>query len=367
MRSSQAPTIAKRPSIPASSAPFAWQPHFREPVDVVYTWVDGSDPIWQASLLEWAEKELPASAGISKKRFKDRDELRYSLRSILQYAPWINHIYIVTCGHQPSWLIPHPKITIIPHSAIFTCPANLPTFNSMAIECHLHRIPGLREYYLYFNDDVFLGKPTTPDTFFTPDGKIRIFLSENKLPQGIPEPGEEGFRAAIKNTSALLDARYGAKRRKSHAHTAFPSKRSFTDFLTTQFPNVFSSVASHRFRSLKDYAITNGLVPYAALYTDHGVISETSRITIGFGKDTTQDEELLASIVSEQPQFFCIQDSSDEDVPESLELLHSFFESYFPEKAPWEEQQEEELPLANTVSPSRCQEAQNCSSAVSKR
>jgi hypothetical protein len=34
----------------------------------------------------------------------------------------------------------------------------LPTFSSPAIEANLHRIAGLSEHFLYFNDDVFLGK-----------------------------------------------------------------------------------------------------------------------------------------------------------------------------------------------------------------
>ena len=32
----------------------------------------------------------------------------------------------------------------------------LPTYNSAAIELNLHRIEGLSENYLYFNDDVYL-------------------------------------------------------------------------------------------------------------------------------------------------------------------------------------------------------------------
>ena len=31
-------------------------------------------------------------------RFRDNDELRYSLRSLEQHAPWLRHIYIVTNG-----------------------------------------------------------------------------------------------------------------------------------------------------------------------------------------------------------------------------------------------------------------------------
>ena len=149
-------------------------------IDVVYTWVDGSDPEWQASLIDQLEQAgLPPV--ISKRRFRSRDELRYSLRSLYSFAPWINHIYIVTCGQRPKWLKDNPKISFVHHKDIFLNPSHLPTFNSMAIECHLHRIPGLQERFLYFNDDVFLGKESLPDDFFSTEGKMKIFVSDKKV------------------------------------------------------------------------------------------------------------------------------------------------------------------------------------------
>ena len=38
------------------------------------------------------------------KYFLDFDQLRFSLRSIEQYAPWIRHVFIVTNGQVPDWL-----------------------------------------------------------------------------------------------------------------------------------------------------------------------------------------------------------------------------------------------------------------------
>lgn len=88
---------------------------------------------------------------------------RYSLRSLETNAPWIRHIYIVTNGQVPSWLdTSNPRVSIIPHDVIFANHSVLPTFSSLAIEFNLHRIPGLSETFLYFNDDVFLGRPVTP-------------------------------------------------------------------------------------------------------------------------------------------------------------------------------------------------------------
>ena len=77
--------------------------------------------------------------------FSDFNQLKYSFRSIEMYAPWIRNIFIVTNGQKPSWVkIDHPKISVISHSEIFEDETDLPTFNSMAIEVHLHKIPGLR-------------------------------------------------------------------------------------------------------------------------------------------------------------------------------------------------------------------------------
>lgn len=53
---------------------------------------------------------------IGQNRFSDNDELKYSLRSLQLYAPWIRNIYIVTNGQIPRWLnLKHPRIRIITH------------------------------------------------------------------------------------------------------------------------------------------------------------------------------------------------------------------------------------------------------------
>jgi hypothetical protein len=86
------------------------------PVDVVYLWVNGSDPVLAQELQELHDHP-PASgtatAGNSsspnppqpvdnparKSRFDAGcDELRYSLRSVERYMPWFRHVYIVTNG-----------------------------------------------------------------------------------------------------------------------------------------------------------------------------------------------------------------------------------------------------------------------------
>lgn len=63
----------------------------------------------------------------------DNGELRYSLRSIEAFAPWVRNIYIVTNGQVPSWLnIKHPRLFIIKHEDIFDNKTHLPTFRCVS-------------------------------------------------------------------------------------------------------------------------------------------------------------------------------------------------------------------------------------------
>jgi hypothetical protein len=81
------------------------------------------------------------------------------MRAIYMHAPWVRFIYLVTASQLPNWLnASHPRVRIVNHAALFPDPTHLPTFNSLAIESVLHRIPGLSEYFLYFNNDGTAGR-----------------------------------------------------------------------------------------------------------------------------------------------------------------------------------------------------------------
>lgn len=149
------------------------QNNSQQKIDAVYLWCDGSDPSFRKAKEErLKELSLPFQEdNVGDLRFADNEELKYSLRSIHQNAPWINHIYIVTNKQKPSWLKEHPKITIVDHSEIIPSEL-LPTFNSVVIEMYVHKIPGLQEKFLLFNDDIFIKNPVSRDFFFDGDKPI---------------------------------------------------------------------------------------------------------------------------------------------------------------------------------------------------
>ncbi len=132
-------------------------------IDFVLLWVDGNDPEWKEELSKYDSTEEEDKSVI---RFRDWDNLRYMFRSFENCTPWVRKIHFVTWGHIPEWLdINHPKLNIVYHRD-FLKPENLPVFNSHAIECNLHRIKGLSEHFVYFNDDMFILRKLTPNSFF---------------------------------------------------------------------------------------------------------------------------------------------------------------------------------------------------------
>ena len=133
-------------------------------IDFVVPWVDGNDPAW----LEEKRKYEPDKELIfgGKNRYRDWDLMRYWFRGVETFAPWVRNVFFVSWGHVPAFLNTNaPKLNIVKHTD-FIPPSYLPTFNSRSIELNIHRIPGLSDHFVYFNDDIFFLKPALPEHFF---------------------------------------------------------------------------------------------------------------------------------------------------------------------------------------------------------
>ena len=133
------------------------------PIDFVVTWVDGNDPVWQAEKAKYSPSKNADNRNV---RFRDWDNMQYWVRAVEKFAPWVNKKHFVTYGHLPKWLnTDNPKLNIVKHSD-FIPKEYLPTFSSHSIELNLHRIEGLAERFVYFNDDMFLIRPVKRELFF---------------------------------------------------------------------------------------------------------------------------------------------------------------------------------------------------------
>ena len=147
-------------------------------MDVVITFVDGNDPVWKADYQKYTN--IP----VMQKRFRDWGTLKYLLRGIEVNMPFIRNVYLVVShlSQVPQWA-DWENLKVVLHKDIIP-EKFLPTFNCNPIEMHLHRIPGLDEEYLYFNDDMYPVAECRAEDFFR-DGKALIGYYRHYIASGM--------------------------------------------------------------------------------------------------------------------------------------------------------------------------------------
>lgn len=192
--------------------------------------------------------------------------MRFSLRSVEKNADWARKIFLVTNGQVPEWLdTSQTKLEVITHEQIFSNKSNLPTFNSNALEANLVNIPGLSEYFVYMNDDFFLGEKVFPSDFVCGDiQKIRLAwpLQSKRVSGGAPvrsprEIGsrrrkEDSFGESLAFTNQLLDERYFKKPRFVPSHSPYFFRKSILKEVIQTWPIQFEQTSANKFRTGED-------------------------------------------------------------------------------------------------------------------
>ena len=308
------------------------------PIDVVYTWVDGNDPEWNAA----REERLARLSGTAltressgRARFVSRDELRHSMRSLHLFAPWVRRIHLVTAGQVPDWLdTTHPAIRVVDHADILPAEA-LPTFNSHAIETSLHHVPDLSEHFVYVNDDVFLGRPVPPEIFFSPAGLFAAFMSPTQV--GLDDvPGAPPFLKAAWNNRRLLQEAFGVVTTNNLAHTPHPHRRSVLEEIERRFPEAVAATAAAPFRSDTDVSMLSSLGQHYGLAAGTAYLGEASFEFVNLSNSDLSRQ--LNQLLRRDQDFFCLGDHHDYAMVASRidQELAAFFSAYFPVAAPWE-------------------------------
>jgi hypothetical protein len=196
-------------------------------------------------------------------RFYDNDELKYSLRSVERFAPWVNKIYIVTDNQVPEWLnVNHPKIRIVDHTEIMP-PEALPTFNSIALEARLHHIKGLSEHFLYANDDMFFAAPVEKGFFFDERG-LPIIRVAQKL---IKKRPKSLHACVLRNAQNKIFEEYGFEIRNYTHHNIDAYLKSGCLDCAKRFEKEFEQTMLSTFR--KKSNISRAIYDYYMI-AEHG-------------------------------------------------------------------------------------------------
>jgi hypothetical protein len=307
-------------------------------IDLVYMWVDGSDPMWLAKKRAHTGEMALGGETNSKARYENNDELKYSLRSIEQYAPWIRHIFIVTDSQTPAWLdTSNHRISIIDHTDILP-PEARPCFNASVIEHYLYRIPDLAEHFMLANDDTFLGTSLTPDFFFASDGYPIVRLKPKRLAK---------LNEAIKR---LQGKEYGyyrktliqsARQVKSLTGRYFSGipHHNIDSFLRSDYEMAVEMIFKNEVECSRPHAVrTDGdfhrsAISLWAIAVGHAHLRYIKKSESLYLKSSKPDYHAIMKRYS--PRLFCLNDSeltTDED----RRRIRPFLESLFPTPSAFE-------------------------------
>lgn len=289
------------------------------PIDIVYTWAG-----------EKFNNDI---------RLSNNNELKYSLRSVFKYIPWVNHVYILMNPPKkiPSWFNDKykEKITLVDHNETFN-KKNLPNTNSNAIESTLVNIPGLSEHFIYLNDDIFFGNYVNYQNFFTKDGNLIIDQERVKNCSSMQMENKN------KIVNLELPIYCGEGR-----HIPIPHKkiilRSFTGKYN-EYVEWIRSIKSRKGRgleychkyNLKDWCQQQHNLVAKFAYDNHNAIKKKfSDDEAVFIWNHDNNKKILNDIKTRHPMFFCINDKTfktDEEKSKVYEEIKNFFEEFYSEK-----------------------------------
>ena len=145
----------------------------KEPIDVLIKYIDLKDPNLNREGIKQIKKD------------EDNGELKYSLRSIFKFIPWIRKIFILMPNEKVSFLKPKEEIN---KKIIYIKDKDLLGFDSessTAFQYALFKLKkfGISDNFILMDDDYFIGKELKKTDFFYFDeiqGKVvPIIISKN--------------------------------------------------------------------------------------------------------------------------------------------------------------------------------------------
>ena len=295
-------------------------------VDIIYTWVN-NDQQFTDQLNAYSSSNLDKKS----KRYRDIHEtLKYSLRSIEQFAPWINRIHIITQRPQvPDWLeISNEKIQVVHHDQFI--PAQyLPTFNPRVIQSFFHLIPNSSDYLIYFNDDYLLANHVSLTDFLSASGKIKVYGSVFGIPLWFRVFAQKN---QIKGLPHL-------------EHFPFLIYKPYWERMLKLRPIELEKTRNSKFR-LADNIRVDRLYRYYLLSKVRSGIEivfawKLKKISAFLSlKDDLASLEKISITFRKQPKFLCINDDQSESPDEQItSKLIDIFEDNYPNPSSFEKKQ----------------------------
>ncbi len=327
-------------------------------IDIVLFWVDGNDKEWLDEKSHYHNNK----EGLNVSLYRDWDNLHYLFRAFEEFTPWVRKIHFVTWGHLPSWLnVGHPKLNIVNHKD-YIDEKYLPVFSSHPLEINIHKLSGLAEKFILFNDDTFIINQLSSERFFKNglpcDMLISNALSSSSLGSIILNDIEilnkhflkkESIR---KNIFKWFNYRYKKDLMRNVSLLPWSRFTGFVDphmpqpFLKSTFKEVWSKESeslgqtlSSKFRECTN--VNQYIFRYWQLVKgDFYPVSmrDTKYFTISM--ENINNGKIFDAIATQKYKMVCLNDSEDietiKDFEEAKQTIQESFEKILPNKSSFE-------------------------------
>lgn len=327
-------------------------------IDIVILWLDSNDASWQRSFNQYAPPSNQIETDQSEERFRDWGCLRYWFRGIEQFAPWVRKVHLVTANQAPKWINKYsPKLHLVNHED-FIPKEYLPTFSCNPIENNLHRIEGLAEHFIYFNDDFFLTSKVTPERFFR-----KGLPTDMAVVNTIQSDGMMGHitlndldainrhfskRQVLRSSCRWFNLRYGMFGLRTLALLPWPRFSGFYDhhlpqgFCKSTFeevwqaePELLHETCTHRFRHMAD--VNQWLFRYWHLCKGQFAPLNVTKDAVMYKLDNHNFAQAVNTVRSQRKAIVVLNDSNELSDFENKKLqLQAAFETILPNKSIFE-------------------------------
>lgn len=328
-------------------------------IDFVVTWVDGSDPAWRNKKAQFdGSVDTSKYSMNSDKAYREWGTFKYWFRGVEKFAPWVNKVYLVTDNQKPEWLdVNSDKLVVIDHKQIINNDY-LPVFSANPIESNLHNIPDLSEYFVFFNDDMYLTAPVKPTDFFSEEGLPKYVtalapITTERNGTGHFQMNDMGIittyfsRPEILKNGKFLSPKQGIKQIIKtmlygttkficgfwESHLPYPLLKSTYELLWNKESGVLEKTSSSRFRSPSDTNVW--LFKYWQIASGQYSVGDSKLGGILYLQDAS--EKLWATITSQKYRVLCINDGYNiENEEKVMTDFIATMDKLLPEKSQFE-------------------------------
>ena len=308
--------------------------------DIVYLWVNGQDSQW-LERRQAAEKQYygPQSCRFSnvEGRFRDNDELRYSLRSLVPHLDYLGQIFIITDQQRPHWLLEHPRIRVIDHSCLRGAERG-PTYSSKALEACLDRLP-TSENFIYLNDDVFLGPNFSLNHFFDQTQQKTVVHFEQLEDRDPLHDVSQNLAMTVSHEILAKNFNSQLFQAKPMAHAPRYLIQEKLSLLFNMFPEAVHEAREEIFRESSIPSVVADLYGRWLLASANAIEKPVPHSLLSSGSPLIKEQLNELKKMHDQLSYFCINDTLDNtpSTHTSFLLIQSVLSEIFPEPSEFED------------------------------